>query len=396
MRRARSDAQAEFHLSRTKTRELALGLTVLVAGRLTFASMRRNSPGASRYRSLSSLALFLLLVGCVENKPYRLAGIDHVEKYYSGQQPWLDQVQVSDNRDYRISFVEFDERGDFWDRGQLRETARVIENDTGQNKPVLLVVYVHGWHHNANNRPCTSKNPGDVQTFRCLLSELAVSESTKSYQVHGVYLGWRGRLIEGPLDYLTFLDRKAAATRVAGTPVTETIFELIRQARKCGASKVVVIGHSFGALLLEKAMAQAMTGRLIGKPQPGGNEPFVPTADLILLVNSAAESLYAKEMTDMFNRIGYRDAKGKNLPLLISITSKGDTATGGWFPVGTFFPNLFAHRKYHWGDKYATASDETDQNIYLTKTPGHNKLLFTHSITQSEPPAKPPSNAALH
>src|SRR6266436_5621667 len=81
-------------------------------------------------------------------------------------------------------------------------------------------------------RVIATADSGDVETFRCLLSELAVSESVSGFQVHGVFLGWRGRLVEGPLDYITFLNRKGAATRVAGTPVTETIFELIRQARK--------------------------------------------------------------------------------------------------------------------------------------------------------------------
>jgi len=105
---------------------------------------------------------------------------------------------------------------------------------------------------------------------------------------------------------------------------------------------------------------------------------------LILLVNSAAESIYAKEMTDMFARIGYRDKDDQNRPLLISITSRGDTATGGWFPIGTFFPNFFAHRKYHW-DYKTNKPDNTDQNIYLTQTPGHNAKLFTHKIDNGAP-----------
>jgi hypothetical protein len=350
------------------------------------------------YRVCSVVVLLgtILLLSCVENRPFRLGKINDAElgKYYHDQKPWLEKVQVSEDRSYHISFVEFDEKGDFWDRRQLARTARMIG---GSNKPVLLVTYIHGWHHNAKDRPPGGKNPGDVQTFRCLLSELAVSDSTKNFQVHGVYLGWRGRLIEGPLDYLTFLNRKAAATRVAGTPVTETIFELIRQARKDPNSKCVVIGHSFGALLLEKAMAQAITGNVLAldAQNPVPQQRFNAPADLILLVNSAAESIYAKEMTDMFARIGYRDADNRNLPLLISITSKGDTATGGWFPVGTFFPNLFAHRKYHWGDKYGPSSDETDQHIYLTTTPGHNKLLFTHSVDKTAPPQRVPSVEAV-
>ena len=356
--------------------------------------MRRKSPNAIDCRSCGALAIFLLLLlGCVENKPYRVHGIDELDIYYSGQKPPSESVPVSDERRYRISFVEFDERGDFWDRRQLARAATHIKDS---KKPVLLVTYIHGWHHNAKDRPPGGKNPGDVQMFRCLLSELAISESTKNFSVQGVYLGWRGRLIEGPLDYLTFLDRKGAATRVAGTPVTETIFELIRQARKNSNSRCVVIGHSFGGLLLEKAMAQAMTGRIIANPQPHSQEPFTAPADLILLVNSAAESLYAKEMSDMFSRIGYRDNDDKNRPLLVSITSVGDTATSGWFPIGTFFPNLFAHRKYHWGHRHDTASDETDQNIYLTKTPGHNEKLFTHWIGDAAgPPPTALSAAAI-
>lgn len=342
-----------------------------------------------------AFALVLLLAGCVANKPYRLGGIDdeNLGRFYPGQEPASETVPVSDERRYRISFVEFDDKGDFWDRRQLAKAARFIGHS---DKPVLLVTYIHGWHHNAKDRPPGGKNPGDVQTFRCLLSELSVSESTKDFEVHGVYLGWRGRLVEGPLDYLTFLDRKGAATRIAGTPVTETIFELIRQARKNAESKCVVIGHSFGALLLEKAMAQAMTGRIIAKPLPGGRERFTAPADLILLVNSAAESLYAKEMSDMFARIGYRDDDDRNRPLIVSMTSVGDTATSGWFPFGTFFPNLFAHRKYHWGNRHDSASDETDQNLYLTRTPGHNKKLFTHWVDdKTEPPPTALSESAV-
>lgn len=339
------------------------------------------------------LSSTLLVASCVQNKPFRMLGID--DKNYHNQKPSSEKVPVSSERNFRISFIEFDEKGDFWDRRQLGRAASMIGHS---KKPVLLVTYIHGWHHNAKDRKPGGKNPGDVQTFRCLLSELAISESTKNFEVHGVYLGWRGRLVDGPLDYLTFLDRKAAATRVAGTPVTETIFELIRQARKDADSKCIVIGHSFGALVLEKAMAQAITGSVLVLDSQHGmaREHFNAPADLILLVNSAGESIYAKEMTDMFARIGYRDDDDSNRPLLISITSQGDTATSGWFPVGTFLPNLFGHRKYHWGPKFGAGSDETDQHTYLTKTPGHNELLFTHSVDdKTGPPSTALSEAAV-
>src|SRR5689334_7832311 len=115
-----------------------------------------------------------LLSGCVENGPYRLGGI--ADQFYANQKSPLEQTAVSSNRNYRLSFVEFDERGDFWDRKQLGEASRAIRES---KKPVLLVTFIHGWHNNADS--------GDVETFRCLLSELAVSESLGGFQIHGVF-----------------------------------------------------------------------------------------------------------------------------------------------------------------------------------------------------------------
>ncbi len=334
-------------------------------------------------RLIITLLAAVLLSGCVANRPYRLAGVAGgiYDQKYPGQKPPTEKLKAKEDRDYRLSFVEFDEKGDFWDRAQLAIAAAQIKRAP---KPVLLVVFIHGWHHNAADRPPGGKNPGDVETFKCLLSQLAVSESTRGLDVHGVYLGWRGRLVNGPLDYFTFLSRKDAATRVAGTPVTETIFELIRQARRRGpkASKTVVIGHSFGALVLEKAMAQAVAGSVLAQDAQAGGNSFTAPADLVLLVNSAAESLYAKELSDMFRGVGHRDHINPNRPLFVSLTSQTDTATSGWFPRGTFLPNLFARRHYDWEKKRGPSSDNVSQHDYLTTTPGHNQRLFTHRIVR--------------
>jgi hypothetical protein len=323
-----------------------------------------------------------LLSGCVGNQPYRLGGI--ADSTYENQKPHYEETKVSSDRSFQLSFVEFDEKGDFWDRRQLGIAGRHIRE---AHKPVLLVMFIHGWHHNAADRKPGGKNPGDVETFQRLLSELAISESTHGLQVHGVYIGWRGRLAQGPIDYLTFLDRKGAAARVAGTPVTETIFELIRQARKYHqGSKCVVIGHSFGALVLEKAMAQAMAGSLLAQDVQSRGQSFYAPADLILLVNSAAESIYAKEMKDLLTRTKHHGSISADRPLLISMTSKTDTATSGWFPFGTFLPNLFAHRRYEWDNKFDTASHKVDQHEYLTTTPGHNPHLWSHDTVPATAP----------
>ena len=340
-------------------------------------------------RGVAAATAVLSLCACVENKPYRLRKID--DTHYSDQLPSQEDSDAGDGRQYHLSFVEFDEKGDFWDRRQLGRAGQAIGKHRSQ--PILLVIFIHGWHHNANDRT----PPGDVETFRCLLSQLAVSGTMENVRVHGVYLGWRGRLLQGYADYLTFWGRKGAAARVAGTPVTETIFELIRQARKYHAagSRCVLVGHSLGALVLEKAMAQAMTGAILSQDTRSAEKTFNAPADLVLLVNSAAESLYAKQMRDMFERIEPRGDVDPHHPLMISITSESDTATGFWFRVGTFFPNLFAHRPYHWGRRYDQASDEVDQNEYLTTAPGHNQRLFSHRIDPIAPPPGAPSPALM-
>jgi hypothetical protein len=329
---------------------------------------------------------------CVENRPYRLGGLREAD---SNQLPHFEETTVRPGHVCRLSFVEFDEVGDFWDRRQLGTTADEIRNS---KKPVFLVIFIHGWHHNANERKPVGKNPGDVETFRCLLSQLAASDSTSEVQVHGVYLGWRGRVVEGFLDYLTFYSRKGAAARVAGAPMTETIFELIRQTRKNNPdkSRCVAIGHSFGALVLEKIMAQAIAGSIFAQDIQSGGRPFNTPADLILLVNSAAESIYAKEQSDMLVRIGYQDSVNANRPLLVSITSESDSATGHWFPLGTFLPTFFAERRYR-GDRRRDAGNHelAQQRPYLRTTPGHNFSMFTHQMVRMDPPPDSPSPSVV-
>ena len=110
-----------------------------------------------------------------------------------------------------------------------------------------------------------------------------------------------------------------------------------------------------------------------------GGGTFNAPADLVLLVNSAAESIYAKELSDMFRGIGHRGHINPERPLLVSLTSETDTATSGWFPRGTFLPNLFARRHYDWKGR-GPANANVSQHDYLTTTPGHQKRLFTHEV----------------
>ena len=330
-------------------------------------------------------AFGLYIAGCAANQPY-----------HAGEAPTETVVTPATSKTardiYRLAFIEFDEQGDFWDREQLRKTVQAIR-DTG--RPILLVSYIHGWQNNSRE-----VDADDVAQFRGLLARLTADQTVQlsGLQVFGVYVSWRGRVVHkvNPVvDAVTWLfkegsfySRKNAATRISSsTPITEAIFTLIKTARRDtpGNSRCVVIGHSFGALVLEKALAQALVGTwLYQEPLvPGAHKPeavavFKP-ADLILLVNSAAESIYSKEMIDM-----YRDTTPlRGAPHVIMISSDADKATGLAFPIGTKLSNT---PKLLTGTfrKYREPGHDTSQFKYFTETAGHNDSLQSHRLVPIE------------
>ena len=327
----------------------------------------------------------LCIAGCAANRPY-----------HAGEAPTETVVTPATSKTardiYRLAFIEFDEQGDFWDREQLRKTVQAIR-DTG--RPILLVSYIHGWQNNSREA-----DADDVAQFRALLARLTADQTVQlsGLQVFGVYVSWRGRVVHkvNPVvDAVTWLfkegsfySRKNAATRISSsTPITEAIFTLIKTARRDtpGNSRCVVIGHSFGALVLEKALAQALVGTwLYQEPLvPGAHKPEAVTvfkpADLILLVNSAAESIYSKEMIDM-----YRDTTPlRGAPHVIMISSDADKATGLAFPIGTKLSNT---PKLLTGTfrKYSDQGHDTSQFKYFTQTAGHNDSLQSHRLVPIE------------
>jgi hypothetical protein len=321
-------------------------------------------------RSIRLLAVTLAVfgvLGCTGNTQYRKGDAA------------VEPRSTTEGRQYDLAYVEFDEQGDFWDRDQLRRAVEVIHATT---KP-LLVVYVHGWQNNA------SPNANDVPQFHDVLAKLAGTPGVNKlgYQVVGVYIGWRGKQAYDPLlKILSFPTRKVAAARLGSSnTITEAIFRLVYEARhRPSRSRTVLIGHSFGALVLERAVEQAMTGGLLT------NSPVVP-ADFILLVNSASESIYTKEMRDMmvatlrfekahkcYTRPGESDCVYKDEARIISVTSETDQATGLAFPIGAGIFN--AGKLYRQYQPTKPGEKPQGQRQFFTTTPGHNKLLLDHEI----------------
>jgi hypothetical protein len=168
--------------------------------------------------------------------------------------------------------------------------------------------------------------------------------------------------------------------------MSEAIFAMVHAARKSNPqARTVLIGHSFGALVLEKTLAQALPAAFYAQEDSGGGK-LLPPADMILLLNSASESIYAKELIDMFRRAHFSGDISSRRPLILSITSEGDIATGHLFPIGTKFSNTFGtFREYQRTQKYDGAKTRIDQSKFFTTTPGWNDALISHQVVCLNP-----------
>ncbi|HWC61427.1 MAG TPA: hypothetical protein VHC44_17170 [Verrucomicrobiae bacterium] len=328
------------------------------------------------------------------------------------------------------SFVEFDERGDFIDFRQHRDCEAKITNMVAAG-PVLLVMYCHGWKNNSQS--------DDVIRFNSFLAKIASSDEVlrRGYRVHGVYLSWRGNVVHPYIDksdpdgfyqdttniyekpivdskynrwsyWLGFLPenvdfftrQRAAEHLVSALPMARAIFTYASAAKNYGAkmdNQVFVMGHSMGALMLERSLGQAMTGSLVMEWWDGAkkaaieNKPALPF-DFILLLNSAAPSLYAKEMRDFLeaNRRALRQAPGSSFPVIVSLTSTADGATGGIYPMAHTLDSLRPSLQREYTTAIFGTNGETHAPIrqykFYNKTPGHQPYLINHWIIPEKEP----------
>src|SRR6266699_4515712 len=280
---------------------------------------------------------------------------------------------------FSCSFIELDGMGDYLLFEQHEDAWKRVLG-LAKATPVMLVIYCHGWKNNSQS--------GDVLRFNFFLRKLALTRWVLEgrFRVHGVYLAWRGASMKPDLSsaedhalkeelqrdfheqivdlrweqwlpswlafvpsQLTYWARKSAAENdVSGPPISRTIFSLgylLKRNRTPERDhRVVLLGHSMGALMLEQSLANASMSKVMAdwpwftKIAPLGQDETVLPFDLVLLLNSAAPSIYAKEMRDFLAAdYGVRKASGfprPERPGIVSVTSERDRATGMAHRVG--------------------------------------------------------------
>ncbi len=242
---------------------------------------------------------------------------------------------------YEVAIVEFDDQGRCYDGGQMDAVAKRLEalapEDAAQGQDVILIAFVHGWKHDARS------DDDNLSAFRVLLNQTVDHENAttapgaKPRPVLGVFVGWRGLSDFGLGDAIadaTFWGRQAAGQRVAVGSVRELFGRLRhyrnRQRKEGGNPLLVIVGHSFGGMIVYSALAQSLiqaASAPVGKVTP-------EFADLVLLVNPAIEGARYIPIYDLVTSAAFRQRTTKQLPVFICAQADNDQPVGLVFPLG--------------------------------------------------------------
>lgn len=364
---------------------------------------------------LATAVEILMLFGCAPwNAQTRKVPYPDAPAFSPGDSAYIESKR-KEGTNYGCSFIEFDGRGGFLNFPQYSHAKAMLQKLKAKSN-VLLVIYCHGWNNNAQS--------ADVIRFLSFLRHLNDSGAirSKGLRVEGVYLGWRGsqfKPVVASSDVLA--DRKLAEDfdleslvdprwqlpsplgllltpaklvsywsikdrgefHVSRVPLSRAVFGLAFSLKtpedqaKDRNHRVFVLGHSFGAMVLEQAIGQASVGLLTSEWNRGQHEARWPI-DLIVFLNSAAPSLYAKQLSE-FLQDDYRTTAK---PRIISLTSTGDWATGSMHPLGNVLSRFSVdlQRKYY----PQARSKPVTAGEYYSLTPGHNKVLINHKVERDD------------
>lgn len=277
-----------------------------------------------------------------------------------------------------LGHVEIDDQGELISFDQLKRVTAKIQAESTES--FLLVVYIHGWNHNASGRHSSGNE--DLDDFRGMLKDLGKATGKKTM---GVFVSWRGRTLATFPVGADYFHRHAAARRVGGVAGTEVLHELGAAARGANPqNRIVMIGHSLGGAILESSMAEAISARVAMDSARGRKlkrKDF--PADLMVSINSAESAIYARQLLSTFKNRGIKNIEGG--PLMVSLTSQRDVITkvfwplgnimGRWVPGINFFNTGVAgmYRKDSENEELCGSQAEAHRT-----TVGHFKPLFSH------------------
>ncbi len=316
-------------------------------------------------------AVIVIFIGKVPNKQWNKTRAESIRQF-------SDPLHKNP---YSVCVVELDDQGVMWDPQQLDWSLEHLqENISTHPAGTIVVVFVHGWKNDASYQ---DDGGGRLSRFRCELEGIA-ARTNQNYPgqpgVIGVYIGWRGRSFTFPgLENTTFWNRRVAAHRAASIDLLEIILKINQLTRFEKRVKVVVMGHSMGGLIVEKALAPAIVTSALSRSAATQQIPV--DIDLVVSANPATSALDVWRLNQFFERNNCRmvtiDGTGKienaRGPAIASINSEADLVNRVSFPLGMSINSLFLrYRK----DK---EPGQPSQRTLGIRAAGHEPSLVSHS-----------------
>ena len=311
----------------------------------TFTQPRTKSPRKFFFTQIVYLSIIIGLTGC-----------NYGHKNFKQENGLFNEPN---------EFVlQIDDFGQFWDP-EIPVRALKSIKEVSKKKNTVVILFVHGWHHNAHIEDENAENYffKSLEEIRKFHDDASSKQKRKligeneELEVIGLYVGWRGRSLPFTLNYTTFWGRKAAAERVGQGDLKEflhrlnSIYEETNSERQIDSRYLglVSIGHSFGGQVLFSAVRNTLEDNLIkftssissnnikelAKPLPG-------FGDMVVLINPAIESFQYDRIHNLNKRIKYST---EQTPLLLILSSESDFVRRKIFPIArkisAFFRPLF-------------------------------------------------------
>ncbi len=237
------------------------------------------------------------------------------------------KLKSENNTEYpSVAFIEFSNEGSPFDQSNIDAVFSKIDDLRQQSsKSLLMVVFIHGWHHNAQQ---DDKNVIEFKDFlRALQKEEQSLNVGNPRTVLGIYMGWQGKSTEIDIvNFLSYSKKKELALKTGKKSVTGILKRLSSIRTSDPKSRLILVGHSFGGGVLYSAIKD----ELIEKIQNSKGGEAKVFGDLVILMNPAVEA-------ERFEYI--HEVMGKTFPkctplAMASFTSEADTALSDEFPKG--------------------------------------------------------------
>lgn len=252
-----------------------------------------------------------------------------------GSQDLIDATRCNDNdirggllTPYHEAWLEYTETGLNHDKNQLRAILNWINSAEG---PIQVVVYAHGWHHNADTSNNDPRNNAIKFAFLMArevdtLKRLELSKKIVMPKVLGIYVGWAGeKYTDSVRQFFSIDGRSKVADQIGRAGVLKKDLLAISNAvhQRAGQNgRIMVMGHSLGGRMLTSAFKSDLDS--------GNSEPLGKNS-LIFTLNAAVG---ADCYDNVFGYMGH-NLQGSR-PYWINLTSENDSATQWVYNTGMF------------------------------------------------------------